>query len=65
MQRNAAVAIWTGDISVSWEAFQQTPPTILRWTLAGALFIACDTGGFEGGAGDHPFHYMVCSFTSI
>lgn len=44
------VAIWTGDISVSWSAFQNTPATILRWGLAGAAFVACDTGGFEGGA---------------
>jgi alpha-glucosidase len=44
------VGIWTGDISVSWEAFQRTPATILRWGLAGAFFVACDTGGFEGSA---------------
>lgn len=44
------VGIWTGDISVSWEAFQNTPATILRWGLAGAFFVACDTGGFEGSA---------------
>lgn len=44
------VAIWTGDISVSWKAFQDTPLTVLRWSLAGAFFVACDTGGFEGGA---------------
>lgn len=44
------VGIWTGDIDVSWAAFQRTPTTILRWGLAGAFFVACDTGGFEGGA---------------
>eukprot|EP01043_Picozoa_sp_COSAG02_P001037 COSAG02_NODE_21_length_53083_cov_95.733618_24_plen_282_part_00 len=44
------VGIWTGDISVSWAAFQRTPATILRWGLAGAFFVACDTGGFEGSA---------------
>jgi hypothetical protein len=32
-----------GDISVSWEAFQNTPATVLRWGLAGAFFVACDT----------------------
>lgn len=44
------VGIWTGDISVSWQAFQRTPATVLRWALAGAFFVACDTGGFEGSA---------------
>ena len=44
------VGIWTGDISVSWQAFQRTPATVLRWGLAGAFFTACDTGGFEGSA---------------
>ena len=43
------VAIWTGDIDVSWQSFQNTPATMLRWGLAGAVFTACDTGGFEGG----------------
>ena len=28
------VGIWTGDISVSWKAFQDTPLTVLRWGLA-------------------------------
>lgn len=50
MGRDFSVGIWTGDISVSWQAFQRTPATVLRWGLAGAFFVACDTGGFEGGA---------------
>ena len=48
--RAVASVVWTGDISVSWRAFQDTPATVLRWALAGAPFVACDTGGFEGGA---------------
>lgn len=35
---------------MSWQAFQRTPATVLRWGLAGAFFTACDTGGFEGSA---------------
>jgi len=43
------VAIWTGDIAVSWAAFKNTPATILRWGLAGAAFVACDTVGPASG----------------
>ena len=48
--RDVASGIWTGDIDVSWDAFKETPGTVLRWAVAGAPFVACDTGGFEGGA---------------
>ena len=42
--------VWTGDISVSWLALATTPSAVLNWVMAGAPFVACDIGGFEGGA---------------
>ena len=41
--------IWTGDIPVSWDSLANQPGYILNWHMAGAGFITCDTGGFNGG----------------
>lgn len=47
MQRLGA-AIWTGDIQVSWQALSQQPGLLLNWGLAGAGYVTCDIGGFNG-----------------
>jgi len=43
------VGVWTGDISVSWEALGQQPAYLLNYNLAGNVYLGCDTGGFVGG----------------
>jgi len=40
--------VWTGDISASWEDLRGTPGMMLNWVLAGAPYVACDIGGFNG-----------------
>lgn len=47
MQRMGTV-VWTGDIQVSWEWMQHQPAYAASWTLAGAPYITCDIGGFNG-----------------
>jgi alpha-glucosidase len=48
MQRYG-LAVWTGDISVSWGSLQQQPAYLLNYGLAGMPYVGCDTGGFVGG----------------
>ena len=48
MQRLGS-SVWTGDVSVSWDAMQQQPAYLLNWQLAGAGYVTCDIGGFSGG----------------
>lgn len=48
MQRFGS-AVWTGDISVSWEALEQQPLYLQNYNLAGNVYLGCDTGGFVGG----------------
>ncbi len=43
------LAVWTGDIPVSWTALAQQPAYLLNLGLAGMPYVACDTGGFVGG----------------
>jgi alpha-glucosidase len=43
------VGVWTGDISVSWEALGQQPAYLLNYNLAGNVYLGCDSGGFVGG----------------
>eukprot|EP00931_Biecheleriopsis_adriatica_P084706 TRINITY_DN5867_c0_g1_i1.p1 TRINITY_DN5867_c0_g1~~TRINITY_DN5867_c0_g1_i1.p1 ORF type:complete len:756 (+),score=126.51 TRINITY_DN5867_c0_g1_i1:71-2338(+) len=45
MSRLGATA-WTGDVGASWDSLYETPGTMLKWILAGAPYVACDTGGF-------------------
>jgi hypothetical protein len=51
------VQIWTGDISVSWDALRQTPQYLLNWGLSGVAYLTCDIGGFNGG--DTPADLLV------
>jgi alpha-glucosidase len=39
---------WTGDVETSWEALQQTIPTILGLNLSSHGFSGVDIGGFSG-----------------
>jgi len=48
MQRYG-LAIWTGDIAVSWQSLQEQPAMMLNAALMGMPYISCDTGGFAGG----------------
>lgn len=41
-------AVWTGDVTSSWEDLRRTPGIMLNWALAGAPYVACDIGGFKG-----------------
>jgi len=41
-------AVWTGDITATWEDLQRTPGMMLNWVLGGAPYVACDIGGFFG-----------------
>eukprot|EP00435_Cladocopium_sp_Y103_P010810 s1932_g2.t2 len=43
-------AVWTGDVTSSWEDLRKTPGMMLNWALAGAPYVACDIGGFSGNA---------------
>jgi alpha-glucosidase len=47
MQRFGS-AVWTGDISVSWESMAQQPLYLQNYNLAGNVYTGCDTGGFVG-----------------
>lgn len=47
MQRLGAT-VWTGDIQVSWQSLAQQPGIQLNWGLAGAGYVTCDIGGFNG-----------------
>ncbi|MBV9851462.1 MAG: glycoside hydrolase family 31 protein [Armatimonadetes bacterium] len=47
MQRFGA-AVWSGDISSSWDALRNQPGTLLNWSLCGMPFVAQDIGGFNG-----------------
>ena len=47
VQRLGAAA-WTGDIRSTWKALQETPPSLLNWSLAGMPYSACDIGGYDG-----------------
>eukprot|EP00439_Symbiodinium_sp_Y106_P028617 s1669_g3.t1 len=38
----------TGDVSADWETLRNTPGTMLKWILAGAPYVSCDSGGFNG-----------------
>lgn len=40
--------VWTGDVNPTWSDLHQTPGMMLNWVLAGAPYVACDTGGFSG-----------------
>lgn len=40
--------VWTGDVSADWETLRNTPGTMLKWILAGAPYVSCDSGGFNG-----------------
>lgn len=48
MQRFGS-AVWTGDISVSWESLEQQPLYLQNYNLAGNVYLGCDSGGFVGG----------------
>jgi len=48
VQALGATVIWTGDISESWDDLAKTPGYVLNWHMAGAYYITCDIGGFEG-----------------
>ncbi|MBD2093466.1 glycoside hydrolase family 31 protein [Microcoleus sp. FACHB-1515] len=39
---------WTGDIESSWQALQQTIPTVLNLSLSGMPYTGPDIGGFQG-----------------
>jgi alpha-glucosidase len=41
-------AVWTGDVSASWEDLASTPGMMLNWVLGGAPYVGCDIGGFSG-----------------
>lgn len=47
--QSLGVAVWTGDISVSWASLAQQPAYLLAYGLAGMPYVGCDTGGFVGG----------------
>ena len=47
MQRFGA-AVWSGDISSTWETLRNQPGTLLNWSLCGMPFVAQDIGGFNG-----------------
>jgi len=47
LQRFGAAA-WTGDIRSTWKALEDTPTSLLNWSLAGMPYGACDIGGFHG-----------------
>jgi alpha-glucosidase len=47
LQRLGACA-WTGDIRSRWKVLQETPTSLLNWTLAGLPYETCDIGGFVG-----------------
>ncbi|CAE8625768.1 unnamed protein product [Polarella glacialis] len=40
--------LWTGDVNPTWEDLYKTPGMMLNWALAGAPYVACDSGGFTG-----------------
>mmetsp|Transcript_14254 Transcript_14254/g.24735 ORF Transcript_14254/g.24735 Transcript_14254/m.24735 type:complete len:552 (-) Transcript_14254:179-1834(-) len=40
--------VWTGDISADWSTLHNTPGTMLKWVMAGAAYVGCDSGGFNG-----------------
>lgn len=46
MQRLGAAA-WTGDIRSKWSVLNDTPTSLLNWSLAGMPYGACDIGGFK------------------
>jgi alpha-glucosidase len=46
MQRFGA-AVWTGDITSSWETLENQPGTLLNWSLAGMPYNGQDIGGFQ------------------
>lgn len=48
MQRFGS-AVWTGDISVSWESLDQQSLYLQNYNLAGNVYTGCDSGGFVGG----------------
>eukprot|EP00429_Kryptoperidinium_foliaceum_P020597 CAMPEP_0176048522 /NCGR_PEP_ID=MMETSP0120_2-20121206/24104_1 /TAXON_ID=160619 /ORGANISM="Kryptoperidinium foliaceum, Strain CCMP 1326" /LENGTH=755 /DNA_ID=CAMNT_0017381941 /DNA_START=84 /DNA_END=2351 /DNA_ORIENTATION=+ len=41
-------AVWTGDVSATWEDLKGTPGMMLNWVLGGAPYVGCDIGGFNG-----------------
>ncbi|HXB58507.1 MAG TPA: TIM-barrel domain-containing protein [Candidatus Acidoferrales bacterium] len=47
LQRLGACA-WTGDIQSRWNVLQETPASLLNWSLAGLPYETCDIGGFVG-----------------
>lgn len=47
IQRFGSV-VWTGDQPVDWNALANHPGYLLNWVLAGAGFVTCDIGGFNG-----------------
>lgn len=60
-------AVWTGDVSASWEDLRRTPGMMLNWALAGAPYVACDIGGFIGNASSQLLArwYQVGSFMPL
>jgi len=43
-------SVWTGDVTSTWLDLRRTPGYMLKWMLAGAAHVTCDTGGFHGEA---------------
>lgn len=39
-------AVWTGDISATWDELRNTPGMVVNWGLAGLPYVTCDIGGF-------------------
>ncbi|CAE7356213.1 agd31B [Symbiodinium natans] len=37
--------VWTGDVFANWATLEGTPGTMLKWILAGAPYVSCDSGG--------------------
>ena len=62
------LTVWTGDISVSFDSLAQQPGYQINWLMAGASYVTCDTGGFNG-PDDTPLlltrWYFVSAFLGV
>ena len=47
-QRLESFAVWTGDVTTTWESLQQNVDMLVRWSEAGAPLVGFDIGGFVG-----------------
>lgn len=47
LSRTGAAA-WTGDIHATWKDLQNTPASLLNWSVAGMPYCTCDIGGHVG-----------------